>query len=162
MSILHNKCFAASFILLVGLTTASVAQPSRHQQAEPSDCPTFVQGAKLGVTDIDHGVRISIATDQAKNVPDLRMATRKVVQAIEQHEAHASNPDRKTAETQDNDAAFPPMKIEVKDVTKGVVVTIRAQHDSDVSELREQARALDQMWQSSTCINANQSASISR
>jgi len=138
------KCAAASVIAVVGFSTASFAQPSEQTpDASGDDCPAFVQNAKLVVRDLADGVTITISTQQADHVAPLRNATRGVVDLVEQHEHTGPN----------SEPQFPPMAIDVKDAAHGVVVTIRAKNKSDVPDLRKSAHALDEVWQSSTCIN---------
>jgi len=144
------KCAAASLVALVGFSTASFAQPTAQPPDATDECPLFVQGSKLVVKDLPDGVKITITTSKPDSVAPLRTATRGVVDLIEQHE---SKSDVTPVMSEPGQPQFPPMAIDVQDTAHGVVVTIHAKNKTDVSDVRDSAHTLDQMWHTSRCIN---------
>jgi hypothetical protein len=157
-----------AFLFLVGATATATAQPARPPGArgpleaqpaaepEPPECPDFVRGAKLSVRDVEGGVRFKVTAGRTGYVAPLRETLHELQRFVAQNQARSAvqvtsegNPTRVYA--------IPPMAIAVKDVAGGALVTVRAEADTSVDELRIQARQIEKLWHASTCINGEDS-----
>jgi hypothetical protein len=131
---------------LFGLASTSYvhAQP----QPEPDvECPDFVRGAKLSMRNIDGGVEIKITTPWTTHLQPLRDLLHQLAVVVEDH-THAVRLVQEEGE-------IPPIDIVVKDVDAGALITVKADNAKHIPLVREQAKMLDEFWQSSECINGD-------
>jgi hypothetical protein len=152
-----DRALLGATVLALGLAGSATAQPE-PLPPEPSppaphgdpaqetavECPEFVRGAKLGVTEVDGGVAFEITTMDATHVADLRQMLRELAAVVEHH-ADAPTPDPALD--------LPPMDITVRDVPSGARIVVQTEGAGNVEQVREHAREVDRFWQSSTCIN---------
>jgi hypothetical protein len=130
-------------------TGAPNTTPPQTEPIQPEEqCPHFVRGSKLAVSDVDRGVSVRLTSAQSANVPQLRDMAREFQRVMEQQiEQQAAGSASGSAQ-----GRIPPLDISVKDVAGGAVVTVRAEHSEDVGRVRKQAREVESFWKSSACI----------
>lgn len=133
---------------LFGLAGTSQAQPQTQPETEADvECPDFVRGAKLSMRDIDGGVEIKITTPWTVHLQPLRDLLHQLAVVVEDH-THSVRMVQEEGE-------IPPVDINVKDVASGALITVKADSAKHVPLVREQAKMLDEFWQSSECINGD-------
>lgn len=124
--------------------------PQQTAPIQPEEqCPHFVRGSKLAVSDVERGVSVKLTSAQSANVPQLRDMAREFERVMEQQIAQQST-ENASGSAQ---GRIPPLDISVKDVASGAVVTVLAEHSEDVGRVRKQAHEVESFWKSSACIN---------
>lgn len=176
MTRLAPRIFGMTLLALVGLATAATAQTapsratpqqptSRPQQATPApessqpqaeedteeQCPAFMRGSTLKVTDAKGGVAVSITTPVDDYVEPLRDTLKEVADAVEQES-------RMQAVIDETGKSVPPLEVSTKEIRNGGQMVIRTTKSDQVTELREQARGLEQAWANSTCVSGGEQA----
>jgi hypothetical protein len=131
------------------LAPRPVPDPQPTPEAAPAEtsveCPEFVRGAELTVTNVDRGVAFEITTPRAESVADLRQLLRDLAQVVEAH-ADSATADAEALE-------LPPVDIAVSDIPSGARIVVHTEGTNEISQVREHAREVDRFWQSSACIN---------
>lgn len=147
-----------SQIVLLGIatsfTTAALAQPPQPEPQQPptekptpvpeqamGTCPEFLQGAKLSIENVPDGVSIRIVT-QAGQTEQLRGLLRQLEPMFENKKVTTG----KAAANQ-----YPPLQIEVEDVSNGAEVKIHSKGQANITKVRNQVRQIQQIWQASAC-----------
>ena len=153
----HKKILGA-LAVVVGLAATTAAQEAPGTEEVPNpECPDFIRGAKLTVTNVDQGVQFKLLAGQPVHVESLRAMTRELAEFVEAHEPSTTTmPEDPAAATQT--LPIPPIEIVVKDVAGGALVTVKAENRTDVNELRLQAESVQELWRSSQCINGPHAA----
>lgn len=155
MTRLRSKLLGTAVVLVTSVAAPSMAQempgppPETTQPSEPEvvQCPEFIKGSKLTVSNVKNGVALNLTTSVAANVPMLRQLTRDFVEAVEQHaEAQAKSADM------DPDAKLPPLDMSTKDIDGGAQLIVRAKNAEDVATIRSEARDVEAAWATSECV----------
>lgn len=135
-------------VALASIAFASVLAPAAADPVEDEEvpCPEFIRGAQLRLADTARGTSLTITTTRAQHVDELRVALHQAAMFLEQRAATITTSDDPTAR-------IPPLAVTVRPVDAGLQVTVRARNAGDVALLRRQARMLEVMWKSSSCIN---------
>jgi hypothetical protein len=128
--------------------SANTAYADPAQSETEVECPDFVRGAKLSMRDVDGGVELKITTPWTVHLKPLRELLQQLAVVVEDH-THTQQ-----VGAQD-ETEIPPVDITVKDIDSGSLITIKADSARHVPIVREQARMLDEFWQSSECINGS-------
>ena len=158
MTRLDSRVFGITLLAVVGLASTAIAQTSppqktpQHQSSQADEtqeqCPAFMRGSTLKVTNATGGVAVSITTPIRDYVEPLREVLREVADAVEQESrVHAV-----TA----NGEAMPPLEISTKNIKGGAQMVIRTKNPESVAELREQAKGLEDAWAQSACVGGGQ------
>lgn len=176
MTRLAPRILGMTLLALVGLATTAMAQtsPSRPAPQQPTSpprettptpeptqpqveedteeqCPAFMRGSTLKVTDAKGGVAVSITTPVNDYVEPLRDTLKEVADAVEQES-------RMQAVIDETGKSVPPLEVSTKDIRNGGQMVIRTTKKDQVAELREQARGLEQAWANSSCVSGGEQA----
>lgn len=154
MTRLGIRVLGPALLLVTSIAGTSVAQvmegpPPETMQQSPQavECPEFIRGSRLTVSDVKDGVALNLTTTNRQNIPLLRQLTRDFVSAVEQHaEAQAKAVDM------DPDAKMPPLDMKTKDINGGSQLIVRAENAEDVATIRREARDVEAAWQTSECV----------
>jgi hypothetical protein len=149
MTILRNTLAAS---VLVGFVTTVAAQPTL-EDSTTMECPEFVRGAKLRVSNITGGVQLDVLAGAPIHVAALRQMVRELAMFIEAHEP----PIDRQLVTHPQDQLEFPIDIDVDSLAGGARVAVKADKRADIRALREKAKMVQEIWDSSQCINGEQS-----
>lgn len=122
---------------------ALVAAP-HIASADNDDCPPAFRGASITAAEIHDGVTLTFTT-AAPRIDQMRTELRAVAVILEQKGTEVQ-----TA-SYDEDVAFPPVDLEVFDISGGARVSVRASRPRDIPELRELAKSFERFWAASKC-----------
>lgn len=144
--------FVTATVALAVPAIAQNAPTTSPHQTEPmpaqEQCPHFVRGSKLAVSNVDRGVAVRLTSAQSANVAQLRQMVREFQRVMEEQIAQqAAGSASGSAQAQ-----IPPLDISVKDVAGGAMVTVQAEHAEDVGRVRTQAHEVEAFWKESACI----------
>ena len=155
MRIVSRKIIGTVTAVLVGLGgySVSLAQPPPSPQVIPQEeaepeCPQVLRGARLTTESIDRGVAFSFTTPRKELVAELRTQLREVAKLLEEHSKELTS----QVANDPHAVRIPPVDVAVRDVGSGVRITIRAEEEGDVGELRQHAQGFQQFWQASDCV----------
>jgi hypothetical protein len=133
---------------------AQPGQPS-GAGAQAHECPEFMKGSKLKVSDTKDGVAITVTTDQKGNVDELRKLVGDVATAVDQQ---SKAQPKAQAQSTGSEQQMPALDVTTKNVDGGSKVTIRPEDQAKLDLVRTQARKLETAWQSSTCAKGSPAA----
>lgn len=149
--------FTRSLLVFVTATFGYVASAQAQAPApieQVPDCPTFVRGSKLAVSNVDRGVAARLTTKERAYVGELRQMIREFQRLIDEKvEEEAVASANGTAQ-----ASIPPLDIAVEDIAGGALVTVRAERLADVAMVRDQARGIESFWETSACTRGEAAA----
>ncbi len=124
--------------------------------ADDEECPPAFKGATVTPLPASGGAQLEFRTGHRENVEDLRIQLRAVGEMIEQHGTEKQT-------TSDAEVVqFPPVDIDVKDITLGARVTVRASRLRDRGVVRDLAYGFAEFWKTSACVEQLVSARESR
>lgn len=132
----RNVVIATSLLVL----TASSAH------ADEQECPTAFRGAKLTAAKSPGGVTLEFRNQNRDALGLMREQLREVADMVEQHGT------QKQTASEDEEVEFPPVDIDVKDVSLGARVTVRASRLRDLTAVRELAFGFAEYWKTSACV----------
>lgn len=172
---IKQNLFGAILIALLGIAATALAQgapqtPAPKDQATPApknqqqptapsdhtdkrDCPDFVRGSKLSVTQIDQGVVVTLTTPTEASVQSLRTMAHNAAGYVESNERKGTKAPAKQGSAE---GQLPPLDITVTDIDGGAKVSVKAQNKGDVGAVREQAKKIEEMWKTDACVNGQQ------
>jgi hypothetical protein len=139
----HLQIALASVAMAFAASGPAVADPVEDEQVP---CPEFIRGARLRLADTAQGMSFTITTSRSQYVDELRIALHQAAMFLERRASTIATSDDPTAR-------IPAVVVAVRPVNAGLQVTVRARNTGDVALLRRQARMLEVMWKSSSCIN---------
>jgi hypothetical protein len=126
--------------------SANTSYADPIQTESESECPDFVRGAKLAMRDVSGGVELKITTPWTIHLVPLRQLLHQLAIVVEDYTHRSDMP-------KDDDLVLPPLDIQIRDVSSGALITVKADQMTNVPLLREQAKLLGAFWESSECIN---------
>jgi hypothetical protein len=112
--------------------------------ADVEDCPEAFRGASISTADIRDGVTLTFTTEHAR-IAIMRDELRTVASMVEQKGTEVQTT------SYEEDVEFPPLDLEVFDVTGGARVSVRASRPRDIPELRVLAKSFEKFWATSKC-----------
>jgi hypothetical protein len=130
-------------ILAASACVVALAAPVH---ADESECPAPFQGVKVSAADIPDGVSLDFQNPNRAHVRQMRVQLREVAEMLEQHGTQVQ-----TTGTDDEHVEFPPVDLDVKNITAGARVTVRAARLRDVPVIRELAFGFAEFWGESPC-----------
>jgi hypothetical protein len=142
----HLRVALAATLAITSAPVLTAAQPG--EEAQEIECPEFIRGAQLKLSDSAQGMSFTITTPRTQYVEELRLALTQAASFLEHRTASMAG-------TDDPMSRIPPVVVAVRPIDSGMQVTVRARKVTDVALLRKQGRMLELMWQHSTCINGD-------
>lgn len=125
-------------------------QPMPETQATPQ-CPAELQGIDVSAEQVKGGVALEVTTKgDAQSVAALRDDIDELVKA-QQDEQRAQKQAEATGQGDPQAAQMPPLKVSVKDIKKGALVTVRPEEAQDLEQVREMAKRFEEFWASTGC-----------
>jgi hypothetical protein len=125
--------------------------------ADESECPAAFQGVQVSAAELRDGVSIDFRNPNRAHVRQMRVQLREVAEMLEQHGTQLQ-----TTGDEDEHVEFPPVDLDVKNITTGARVTVRAARLRDVPVIRELAFGFAEFWGESPCAAAPPPPLVSR
>jgi hypothetical protein len=128
------------FVMAVVVVTAPHVVAADDSKA----CPEAFRGASITTATIHDGVTLTFTTEHAR-IATLRDVLRAVAMELQRRGTEVQ-----TA-SYDEDVGFPPIELDVFDVSGGARVSVRASRPRDIPGLRELATSFAKYWATSEC-----------
>lgn len=147
---MRHANLAGVIAVMSAMTTTAVADPTAIENEADTECPQAVRGVDVSRKSIDGGVSFKFIAHDKKQLDDLRLLLREAATLIEHHSKLAAlHPEQMQVNAES--FAIPAVDIDVKDITMGAQITVRAEDPKQLDEVRAQALAFEEFWDRSSC-----------
>jgi len=156
----HKLALAAALgSSLIATATSFADTPDKKEEDLLSECPEPLRGVQLSLEPVSGGVAVKFTTTNKKELDDLRSLLREAATLIEYHTKLAAlHPEER--QSLPNEVVIPAVDIDVKDIRGGAQIIIRPDDPSEISEVRAQARKLEEAWGESPCMKGDNNLRI--
>ncbi len=152
----HKLAFVAALgSSLIATATSFADDKDQTKDADLlTECPEPLRGVELSLEPVSGGVAVKFTTRNKKELDDLRSLLREAATLIEYHTKLAAlHPEER--QSLPNEVVIPAVDIDVKDIRGGAQIIIRPDDPSEISEVRAQARKLEEAWGESPCMTGD-------
>jgi hypothetical protein len=129
--------------LIIASCMLALAATASAQATE--ECPPAFKGAKVTARLHPSGARLEFRSGNRATMALMRYQLREVATMLEE-----KGTKRQTV-SDTEEVEFPPVDIEVKNITAGALVTVRVTRLQDLTPIRELAFGFAEYWNSSMC-----------